>query len=177
MVKGSEARRRSCFNQRCSTLFSMARRLSEDCGAHIAVVAISPSGEPHAFGGPTVDSVLRAYLPGPASGPPSASPFPCCPSAETVGEAAARVAGMRRQVEETEALVASEYALLAAAAKKIKAIQARTGKRNWWEVDVHTLGEEELPVFTKALEMLRADVRRRVDAMVSVRQPLLQWKK
>ncbi|CAL5053034.1 unnamed protein product [Urochloa decumbens] len=177
MVKGIEAQCRRRFSRRRSTLFSRARRLSEDFGAHVAVVAFSPSGVPHAFGGPTVDSVLCAYLPGPAAGLPSASRFPGCPRAETVGEAAARVAGMRRQVEETEALVASEYALLAAAAKKIKAIQASTGKRNWWEVDVDTLGEEELPVFTKALEMLRADVRRRVDAMVSARQPLLQCKK
>ncbi|CAN6169881.1 unnamed protein product [Urochloa humidicola] len=176
MVKGPEARRRSCFKQRCSTLFSRARRLSEDCGAHIAVVAISPSGVPHAFGGPTVDSVLRAYLPlpGPVITQPFAYPPHGCPRVETVGEAADRVAVMRRQVEETEALVASEYALLAAAAKKIKAIQASTGKRNWWEVEVDALGEEELPVFTKALEMLRADVQRRVDAMVSARQPLLQ---
>ncbi|OEL12675.1 hypothetical protein BAE44_0026306 [Dichanthelium oligosanthes] len=164
------------FDQRCATLLSKGRDLSEDFGAHVAVVAFSPSGEPHAYGRPTVDSVLRAYLPGSAAAPPSASPSPGRPLAETVGEAAARVAGMRRQVEDTEALVASEYARLAAAARKIRAAQASAEKRNWWEVDVDALGQEELPMFIKALEMLRAEVQGRVDAMASARQPLPPWK-
>jgi pheromone receptor transcription factor len=60
--------------------------------------------------------------------------------------------------------------------EKVRAAQASAGKRNWWEVDVEALGEEELPVFVRALEMLRADVQDRIDAIESARLPL-PWKK
>jgi hypothetical protein len=96
-----EGCRRRCFKDRSSTLFAMAKKLSEDFGAHVAVVAFSPKGEPRAFGSPTADSVLRTYLPEAALPPPSSGS-----SAETAGEAAARVASMRRGTEETKALVA-----------------------------------------------------------------------
>ncbi|KAL6604006.1 hypothetical protein ACP70R_044367 [Stipagrostis hirtigluma subsp. patula] len=165
-----EERRRSSFKQRSGTLFTMARSLAEDFGSHVAVVAFSPAGEPHAFGAPTTESVLRTYLPDAA--PPPHSPSP---GVETAGEAAARVAGMRRATEETRALVKEEWARVAAAVGKIKEAQAREGKRNWWEVDVGALGDEDLPVFITALELLREDVQGRVDALASAR-PMLQWK-
>ncbi|XP_034591768.1 agamous-like MADS-box protein AGL61 [Setaria viridis] len=164
------------FNKHSATLFSKGHNLAEDFSAHVAVVAFSPSSEPHAFGGPIVDSILCAYLPGPAAAPPLASASPGWPRAKMVEEAAARVAGIRWRLEDTEVLVASEYALLAAATRKIKAVQASMGKRNWWEVDVDALGEEELSVFIKALEMLRTEVQGRINVMASVWQRLPQCK-
>ncbi|XP_062228913.1 agamous-like MADS-box protein AGL61 [Phragmites australis] len=167
----NEAQRKRSFNRRISTVLVMARDLSEEFGPHVVVVAFSPAGEPHAFGGPTADSVLRTYLP--IATPAAAASFPS--GAETVWEAAARVVGMRQEMEETNVLVASESKGLVAAAGKIRAAQASARKRNWWEVDVEALGEEELPVFVRALELLRADVQGRLDAMASARQPL-PWK-
>jgi pheromone receptor transcription factor len=165
-----EDRCRCCFKDRSSTLFAVAKKLSEDFGAHVAVVAFSPKGEPRAFGSPTADSVLRTSLSEAAPPPPSSGS-----SAETAEEAAARVVGMRRETEETKALVAAEWARVAAAMEKVRAAQASAGKRNWWEVDVEALGEVELPVFVRALEMLRADVQDRIDATASARLPL-PWK-
>ncbi|KAJ1259289.1 hypothetical protein BS78_10G142500 [Paspalum vaginatum] len=162
----NEEQRRSCFRKRRTTLFTMARDLSEEFGAHVAIVAFSPTGEPHAFGGPTADSVLRTYL------PTTHPPFPSPAAAETAGEAAARVAGMRREGDETKGLVAGEWGRVAAATEKIRAVQATAQKQNWWELDVEALGEEELPVFIRALEMLKADVKGRADAMASARLPL-----
>jgi pheromone receptor transcription factor len=78
-----------------------------------------------------------------------------------VGEAEARMAEMRRELEETKARVAAEWTRADAATEKVKAAQYSSGKRNWWEVDVEALGEEELPVFVRALEMLRAEVQGR----------------
>uniref|UniRef100_A0A0A8ZNL0 Uncharacterized protein n=1 Tax=Arundo donax TaxID=35708 RepID=A0A0A8ZNL0_ARUDO len=59
--------------------------------------------------------------------------------------------------------------------EKVRAAQASAGKQNWWEVDVEGLGEEELSVFVRALEMLRADIQGRLDAMASARLAL-PWK-
>ncbi|EER89814.1 hypothetical protein BDA96_10G193400 [Sorghum bicolor] len=164
----NEEQRRSCFRKRRPTLFTMARDISEEFGAHVAVVAFSPTGEAHAFGGPTVDSVLRTHLP--ADGASSHPPFPSLDAAaETAGEATARVAGLRRDGEETKALVAKEWARVAATREKVKTAQATAQKKNWWEVDAEALGEEELPVFIRALELLKSDVKGRVDVVTSSR--------
>ncbi|GJM99195.1 hypothetical protein PR202_ga16276 [Eleusine coracana subsp. coracana] len=168
-----EEERRRCFRKRSATLFSMAQDLSEEFGAHIAVVAFSPNGEPRAFGSPTAESVFRTYLPDAAPPLPSLSPSPPRGAVtETAEKAADRVAEMRRETEETKAQVAVEWARVASAKEKVRAAQASEGKRNWWEVDVEALGEEELPVFVRALEMLRSEVQGRIDAMTSARLPL-----
>jgi pheromone receptor transcription factor len=78
----------------------------------------------------------------------------------------------RWETKETKALVAAEWARVADVMEKVRAAQASAGKRNWWEVDVDALGEEELPVFIWVLEMLRADVQDHVDAIASARLPL-----
>ncbi|XP_004980582.1 uncharacterized protein LOC101765376 [Setaria italica] len=48
------------------------------------------------------------------------------------------------------------------------------GKQNWWEVDVEALRVDELPVFVRALEVLRTDVQRHLDAMESSRKENMQ---
>jgi hypothetical protein len=78
---------------------------------------------------------------------------------------------MRRDREETKALVAKEWARVAATREKVKAAQA-TAQKNWWEVDAEALGEEELPVFIRALELLKSDVKARVDVVTSARLSL-----
>lgn len=161
----TDGQRQRSFTHRTDTLFSKASDLSKDFGAHVAVVAVSPAGEPRAYGAPTAESVLRTYL------PPAA---PVSPGAETAGAAAARVAETERETEETKALVEAEWVGLAAACGKIRAAQTKAGLRNWWEVDVEALGEDELPVFIRALEVLSADVQSRIDKMVSARA--LPWK-
>jgi hypothetical protein len=45
---------------------------------------------------------------------------------------------------------------------KVKATREEQGREHWWEVDVDTLGEAELPNFAAALDALRADVLRRI---------------
>ncbi|CAL5047917.1 unnamed protein product [Urochloa decumbens] len=162
---------RESFRKRRPTLFAAARELAEEFDAHVAVVAFSPTGEAHAFGAPTADSVLRTYLP--ADGPPPPLPAPgAAVGAETAAEAAARVARMRRELKETKVLVAAEWGRVADACEKIREAQAAAKKDNWWEVDIDALGEEELPVFTKALEMLKTDVQKLLDAMASDRASL-----
>ncbi|KAF8670654.1 hypothetical protein HU200_050466 [Digitaria exilis] len=167
----SEEQRRDSFRKRRPTLLAMARDVAEEFDAHVAVVTISPAGEPYAFGGPTVDSVLRTYFPADAP-PPLHSASGVVGGAETAAEAAARVAGMKREVEETKALVGEEWGRLAGAWVKIRAAQAAAQKKNWWEVDVEALGEEELPVFIRALEKLKADIQERIDAKASARMSL-----
>ncbi|CAN6221279.1 unnamed protein product [Urochloa humidicola] len=162
---------RERFRKRRPTLFAAARRFAEEFDAHVAVVAFSPTGKAHAFGAPTAESVLRTYLP--ADGPPPPLPAPGAGAgAETAAEAAARVAGMRRELEETKALVAAEWGRVADAREKIREAQAAAQKENWWEVNVEALGEEELLVFIKALEMLKANIQKRLDAMASDWAPL-----
>ncbi|KAG2606328.1 agamous-like MADS-box protein AGL61 [Panicum virgatum] len=181
-IDNEHQRRESFWNHR-ATLFGMANELYEEFGAHVAVIAFSPAGEPHAFGAPTVDSVLRTYFPaadGPPPNPTTHAPSPGAAAgvgAETAGEAAARVAGMRREVDETKVLVTEEWARVAAATEKVRAAQGAAQKQNWGEVDVEVLGEEELPVFMRALEMLKAEVQERIDAMASAQMSLPRERK
>uniref|UniRef100_K3Y1I3 MADS-box domain-containing protein n=1 Tax=Setaria italica TaxID=4555 RepID=K3Y1I3_SETIT len=57
------AQSQTSFLERTNTLFSMAKDLSWEFGAHITVVAFFPTGEPKAYGAPTAGSVLCTYLP------------------------------------------------------------------------------------------------------------------
>ena len=77
----SEHQRRESFRKRRATLFGMARDLSEEFGAHVAVIAFSPAGEPYAFGAPTADSVLRTYLPTADGSAPNPTPHAPSPGA------------------------------------------------------------------------------------------------
>ncbi|XP_034591762.1 uncharacterized protein [Setaria viridis] len=178
MAKDEEQRRDS-FRKRHPNLFAMVHDLFEEFNAHAATVAFFPVGsEPQAFGGPTMESVLRTYLPadGPLRQPSSIAASHGAAGggggAEMAGEVAARVAGMRRELVETKALVATEWERVADAAGKIREAQATAQKENWWEVNVEALGEEELQVCVEALEILKADVQERVDAMASARMSL-----
>ena len=60
-----------------------------------------------------------------------------------------------------------ERARQAAALLKILAAQMSMGEQNWWEVDVEALRAVELPVFVKALEVLRTNVQFHLNAMES----------
>ncbi|RCV06248.1 hypothetical protein SETIT_1G148200v2 [Setaria italica] len=144
------AQNQTSFSERTNTLLSMAKDLSQEFGAHVAVIEFSPTGEPKAYGAPTADSILRTCLPEIHS-----SPFQAC--SKTMGEATARVDGMKREAEETAFLDV-----------------ASVGKQNWWEVDVEALGADELPVFVMALDVLRTDVQRHLDAMESSRKEKMQ---
>ncbi|KAF7109605.1 hypothetical protein CFC21_109836 [Triticum aestivum] len=147
-------------------LLQDAWEISELFAPHLAILAFPASGKakPLLFGNPTLDSVLRNVLVDADIG------------AETAEEAAARVAAMRREVGSIEARVAQEEARLRAVAVKVKAAQEEQGRAHWWEVDVHVLGEAELPEFATALDALRADVLRRLTELAEARKPpRQQW--
>uniref|UniRef100_K4A0T9 MADS-box domain-containing protein n=1 Tax=Setaria italica TaxID=4555 RepID=K4A0T9_SETIT len=150
-----------------NTLLSIAKDLSQEFGAHVTVIAFSPTGEPKAYGAPTTDSILRTYLP-----EIHTSPSPTC--SEMAGEAAARVDEMKWEVEETAFLAKGERVREAAAWSKILAAQTSVGKQNWWEVDVEALGADELPVFVRASEVLRIDVQRDLNTMESSQKGKMQ---
>ncbi|RCV10481.1 hypothetical protein SETIT_2G115700v2 [Setaria italica] len=95
------AQSQTSFSERTNTLFSMAKDLSQEVGAHVTVIVFSPTGEPKAYGAPIANSILRTYLPEIHS-----SPSPAC--YETAEEAAARVDGMKWEVEETAFLAEAE---------------------------------------------------------------------
>ena len=50
-------------------------------------------------------------------------------------------------------------------------IRAYTSSSIWWELDVDALGEAELPEFAMALDVLRADVLRRLDKLAKAPKP------
>ncbi|XP_022683319.1 uncharacterized protein LOC111257632 [Setaria italica] len=95
------AQSQTSFSEHTNTLFSMAKDLSQEFGAHIAVVTFSPTSKPKAYGAPTGDSVLSTYLLEIHSSPSPAS-------SETAGEAAARVDGMKWEAKETAFLAEAE---------------------------------------------------------------------
>uniref|UniRef100_K3YE48 Uncharacterized protein n=1 Tax=Setaria italica TaxID=4555 RepID=K3YE48_SETIT len=130
-----------------NTLFSMANDLSQEYIAHVIVIVFSPTGEHKACGAPTADSILHTYLPKIHS-----SSCPAC--SETAGEATARFDGMNLEIEETAFLPWWKGRM-------------SMGEQNWWEVDVEALRAVELPVFVKALEVLRTNVQCHLNAMES----------
>uniref|UniRef100_K4A282 Uncharacterized protein n=1 Tax=Setaria italica TaxID=4555 RepID=K4A282_SETIT len=116
------AKSQTSFSERTNTLFSMAKDLSQEFGGH-AIVAFSSTGEPKAYEAPTADSIIRTYLPKIHSSPSLA----CF---ETAGEDAARVDGMKQEVEQTAFLANAERACQNAAWSKFLVTQMRMGKQN-----------------------------------------------
>ncbi|CAM0910473.1 unnamed protein product [Alopecurus aequalis] len=148
------------INDRRSRLLDDAREVSELFAPHLAVLVYPAAGKANLFANPTVESVLRSFLaPDEDYG------------TEKVEEAAARVAAVRREARSIEAQVAQEQARLRAVAEKVKGAQGEQGRDHWWEVDVDALGEAELPEFATALEVLKADVLRRIDNLAKAPKP------
>ncbi|RCV18448.1 hypothetical protein SETIT_3G301600v2 [Setaria italica] len=154
------AQSQTSFSERTNTLFSIAKDLSQEFGAHVAVIAFSPTGERKAYGAPTANSILCNYLPEIHSSSSQAL-------TEIAREATNRVDGMKREVEETVFQAKMERALQATAWSKILAAQTSAGKQNCWEVDVEALRADKFLVFVRALDALRTDIQRYLDAMES----------
>ena len=76
--------------------------------------------------------------------------------------------------EETTFLAEAERARQAASWSKILVAQTSVGKQNWWDVDVEAVGVDELPVFVRALEVLRTNIQRHLDTMESSRKEKMQ---
>nr|ASZ80026.1 MADS75 [Dendrocalamus latiflorus] len=156
-----EESRQVTFSKRRNGIYKKASELSMLCGAHVAVVVFSSAGRAYAFGDPSVDYILHQYLPLPGKDAPVLDD-------NAVSEPEA-VAAMWRAVEETKAQVAAERARMDAIA--VKVAQAKAGRRFWWEADIEALGEAELPEFTRALERLKDNIRRRADTLLSALPP------
>ncbi|KAL6602749.1 hypothetical protein ACP70R_043110 [Stipagrostis hirtigluma subsp. patula] len=147
-----DARRQVTFSKRKAGLFKKASELSLLCGARVAVVVFSFCGKPFAAGSHSVDHVLRL-----------GDEDPIVAAADTSDDDRAAVDAALRQVEETRALVAAERARMHAVGEKV--LQAKAGRRFWWEADAEALGEAELPEFDRALHRLRDTVRRHADKL------------
>ncbi|KAF7102378.1 hypothetical protein CFC21_103523 [Triticum aestivum] len=160
----TRARLRERIKYRHDRLVQDAWEVSELFAPHLAILAFPAVGKPLLFGNPTLDSVLSSVF------------LDADVGTETVDEAAARVAAVRREVGWIEAQVAHEQARLRAVAEKVRAAQEEQGRAHWWEVDVDALREAELPEFATALDALRADVLRRLAKLAEARKPpRRQW--
>ncbi|KAF7109604.1 hypothetical protein CFC21_109835 [Triticum aestivum] len=154
--------RQVTFSKRKSGLWKKAAELALLCRASLAIVVFSEAGKAFAFGSPSTDAVLGcADVDGNALAP--------VPAADDVEWEA-----LETLCQETGAMgveVAAEAERMSAVGKKVVEVQAQAGKRFWWEADVEALGEAELPVFARALQRLRDNVRRHADKMPSAPQP------
>uniref|UniRef100_A0ACD5ZZ61 Uncharacterized protein n=1 Tax=Avena sativa TaxID=4498 RepID=A0ACD5ZZ61_AVESA len=154
------SRLRDKISYRRSRLLEDAREVSELFAPHLAVLVCPAAGKATVYANPTVESVLRTYL------PPNTDY-----GTETADQAAARVGAIRREARSIHARVSEERARLFAVARKVKAAQARQGRDHWWEVDVDLLQEADLPDFARALDVLRAEVLRRIDKLAKAPEP------
>ncbi|KAK1610294.1 hypothetical protein QYE76_033967 [Lolium multiflorum] len=137
-------RRQVTFSKRKTGLWKKASELALLCHARVAVVVVSEAGRAFAFGSPSADAVLGG----------------------DTDDAPADWEGMEalsREAKERAAEVEKEAERMSAAGNKVLELQRQTGKRFWFEVDTAALGEEELPVFVRALRRLRDNVGRRAD--------------
>ncbi|KAK1610301.1 hypothetical protein QYE76_033974 [Lolium multiflorum] len=139
--------RQVTFSKRKAGLWKKASELALLCHARVAVVVVSEAGRAFAFGSPSADAVLAG-----CGGDTDDAP------AEWEGMEA-----LSREAKERAAEVEKEAERMSAAGNKVLELQRQTGKRFWFEVDPAALGEEELPVFVRALRRLRDNVGRRAD--------------
>ncbi|CAM0881678.1 unnamed protein product [Alopecurus aequalis] len=149
--------RQVTFSKRRSGLFKKCSELSLLCGAHVAVIVFSEAGNVFAMGSPSVDAVLRSYVPLPTVAPVAAAEDASvddCNDQEALEE-------MCREREATAQQVAEEIERMNSIGDKV--IKAQGTRRFWWEADPEMLGEAELPEFARALERLRDNVRRHAD--------------
>ncbi|KAF0902092.1 hypothetical protein E2562_012872 [Oryza meyeriana var. granulata] len=144
-------RRQVTFSKRRTGLFKKASELSTLCGASVAVVAFSKAGNVFGFGEPSVDAVLRHYVPLPGDGA-GAVPAPAHVE-DSDAPGPEELDALRRAAEQTKAQVAAEQERMRDVADKIT--QAMADRQFWWEADVEALGEAELPEFARSLERLR----------------------
>ncbi|KAF7096572.1 hypothetical protein CFC21_098494 [Triticum aestivum] len=153
--------RQVTFSKRKSGLWKKAAELAVLCRASLAIVVFSEAGKAFAFGSPSTDAVL---------GCADADALAPVPAADDVEWGA--LEALCRQTEAMGVEVAAEAERMSAAGKKVVEVQTQAGKRFWWEADVEALGEAELPVFARALQRLRDNVRRHADKMPSAAPPL-----
>jgi sugar phosphate isomerase/epimerase len=152
-VENKESRQVT-FSKRKAGLWKKAAELAVLCRARLAIVVFSEAGKAFAFGSPSAEAVLGCIDNAPV------------PAAADDMEWKALEA-LFRETEKKSAEVTAEAARMTAIGKKVQEVQEKTGKQFWWEVDPEELGEEELPVFIKALERIRDNVRRRADDRLS----------
>ncbi|KAF7096574.1 hypothetical protein CFC21_098496 [Triticum aestivum] len=150
--------RQVTFSKRKSGLWKKAAELALLCRASLAIVVFSEAGKAFAFGSPSADAVLAcADVDGDALAP--------VPAADDVEWEA--LEALCRETGAKGLEVAAEAERMSAVGKKVVEVQTQAGKRFWWEADVEALGEAELPVFARALQRLRDNVRRHADKMPS----------
>ena len=121
-----------------------------------AIVAFSESGKPFAIGSPSVDPVLRLV--------DDSVPADDDDADEVDWQS---MEALLREIEEKGAEVKAESARLSAIGKRVVEVQKKTGKLFWYEVEAKDLGEEELPVFEKALQRVRDNIHRRAENMLA----------
>ncbi|KAM3261464.1 hypothetical protein ACQJBY_052242 [Aegilops geniculata] len=148
--------RQVTFSKRRAGLFKKCSELAVLCDARVAVVVFSEAGNAFALGSPSVEAVLRRFDDGNDAGA-------LVPAAEDDDREA--LEEMYRAREATAEQVASEIKQMNSIGDKV--VKAQMGRRHWWEADVEALGEAELPEFARALDRLRANVRRHADKLRS----------
>ncbi|KAM0873050.1 hypothetical protein ACQ4PT_038333 [Festuca glaucescens] len=146
--------RQVTFSKRRSGLFKKCSELALLCGAHLAVIVFSEAGNVFALGSPSVDAVLRRYV-----------PLPAAANDAGVDEDDDREAleEMCQAREATAEQVAAEIERMDLIGYKV--IKAQGERRFWWEADVEALGKAELPEFARSLERLRDNVRRHAEKL------------
>ncbi|KAM0862753.1 hypothetical protein ACQ4PT_045067 [Festuca glaucescens] len=136
--------RQVTFSKRKAGLWKKASELALLCHARVAIVVVSEAGRAFAFGSPSTDAVLGGDT----------------DDAPADWEA---MEALCREAKERAAEVEREAERMSAAGNKVLELQRQTGKRFWFEVDTAALGEDELPVFVRALRRLRDNVGRSAD--------------
>ncbi|KAK1665588.1 hypothetical protein QYE76_053747 [Lolium multiflorum] len=159
-LRADKSSRQVTFSKRRSGLFKKCSELTLLCGADLAVIVFSEAGNVFALGSPSVDAVLRRYVPLPAG-----APVPAAANDAGVGEDDDREAleKMCQAKEATAKQLASEIERMNLIGYKV--IEAQGERRFWWEADVDALGAAELPEFARSLERLRDNVRRHADKL------------
>ncbi|KAL6500731.1 hypothetical protein OROHE_025528 [Orobanche hederae] len=136
------------FTKRRKGLFRKASELSVLCGADIAILVQSPADKIFAFGNPSVEALIGRFQGGVEIASSASS---CWQIAEQVE--------CRRKYEE---------ALRRLEMEKMISVKRDVGSDElWWCKPCEGMDLQELEEFAEALELLRHDVRQKVESVMS----------
>ncbi|KAL6546409.1 hypothetical protein OROMI_022130 [Orobanche minor] len=136
------------FTKRRKGLFRKASELSVLCGADIAILVQSPADKIFAFGNPSVEALIGRFQGG--------------------GEIVSSASSCWQIAEQVECRRKYEEALRRLEMEKMISVKREVGSDElWWCKPFEGMDLQELEEFAAALELLRHDVRRKVESAMS----------
>ncbi|XP_020095945.1 agamous-like MADS-box protein AGL29 [Ananas comosus] len=158
MIENEQARH-VCFSKRRAGVFTKASELSTLCGAEVAVIVFSPSGNPYSFGSPAVDPVLDRFLSGGLD-------------RNNVGSDNEEIQKLNQEYMELAKQIEAEKARKERIDERLR-LASQSQEVKWLE-NIDKLGLDELNQLRDGLLRVKAQVNERARELLGIHGPPLE---